>query len=105
MNPILVLTNAPDSEVANRIAGHLVDQGLAACVNILTPCTSIYHWQGRTESAQEIPLLIKTVQSRYMEVETAICKLHPYELPEIVQVPLDSGLPAYLQWLISETNR
>ena len=105
MNPILVLTNAPDSEVAGRIAGHLIEQGLAACVNILAPCTSIYHWQGRIESAQEIPLLIKTIRSRYMEVEAAICKLHPYELPEIVQVPVEGGLPAYLQWMISVTNR
>ncbi len=105
MNPIVVLTNAPDSEVATRIAGHLVDQGLAACVNMLAPCTSIYHWQGRTESAQEIPLLIKTTDSRYMEVEAAICKLHPYELPEIIRVPIEGGLPAYLQWMSTETKR
>lgn len=104
MNPILILTTVPDSEVASHIASHLIDQRLVACVNILAPCTSIYHWQGKTESTQEIPLLIKTTQSRYMEVETAICKLHPYELPEIIQVPLAGGLPAYLQWLTSETN-
>lgn len=105
MNHILVLTNVPEAGVATQLAALLVDQGLAACVNILAPCTSIYHWQGKTESAQEIPLLIKTTQSRYMEVESAICKLHPYELPEIIQVPISGGLPAYLQWLTTETNR
>lgn len=105
MDQILVLTNVPDQTVAANLAEHLIDQGLAACVNILAPCTSIYHWQGKTESAQEIPLLIKTTQSRYMEVEAAICKLHPYELPEIIHVPLSGGLPVYLQWISEETSR
>lgn len=105
MDQILVLTNVPDQTVAATLAEHLVEQGLAACVNILAPCTSIYHWQGKTDSAQEIPLLIKTTQSRYIEVEAAICKLHPYELPEIIHVPVAGGLPAYLQWVSKETTR
>lgn len=105
MDQILVLTNVPDQTSAINLAEHLVEQGLAACVNILAPCTSIYHWQGKTERAQEIPVLIKTTQQRYMEVESAICKLHPYELPEIIHVPLAGGLPAYLQWVSEETSR
>ena len=105
MDQILVLTNVPDATVAETLAEELVEQGLAACVNILAPCTSIYLWQGTTERAQEIPLLIKTTQSRYMEVEASICKLHPYELPEIIHVPLTGGLPAYLQWISKETSR
>jgi periplasmic divalent cation tolerance protein len=105
MKPILVMTNVPDLTVAAALAGHLVEQGLAACVNTLAPCTSIYHWQGKIESAQEIPLLIKTTQDRYIEVEAAICKLHPYELPEIIQVPVAGGLPAYLEWLSKEVSR
>lgn len=105
MNPILVLTNLPDRDTAATVAEHLVAEGLVACVNILAPCTSIYHWQGKIESTQETPLLIKTTQSRYMEVEAAICKLHPYELPEIIQVPVTGGLPAYLAWVATETNR
>ena len=105
MDQILVLTNVPDQTVARTLADHLVGTGLAACVNLLQPCTSIYHWQGKTESAQEIPMLIKTTLSRYMEVESAICKLHPYELPEIIHVPLAGGLPAYLQWITQETSR
>ncbi len=103
MDQILVLTNLPDQTIATRLAEHLVKQGLAACVNILAPVTSIYHWQGKLETAQEIPLLIKTSQSRYMEIEAAICKLHPYETPEILQLPITGGLPAYLAWLSEET--
>jgi periplasmic divalent cation tolerance protein len=105
MDQILVLTNAPDQATALQIAESLVEQRLVACVNVLAPCTSIYHWQGKTESSQEIPLLIKTTLDRYMEVEAAICKLHPYELPEIIHVPFSGGLPAYLQWVTSETSR
>jgi periplasmic divalent cation tolerance protein len=105
MDQILVLTTVPDATVATTMAQQLVEQGLVACVNILAPCTSMYHWQGKIESTQEVPLLIKTTQSRYIEVEAAICKLHPYELPEIIQVPITAGLPAYLQWITTETTR
>jgi len=105
MDQIVVLTNVPDQATATTLAEHLIAQGLAACVNILAPCTSIYHWQGKTESAQEIPLLIKTTLNRYIEVEATICKLHPYELPEIIHVPVTGGLQAYLQWVSKETTR
>ena len=105
MDQIVVLTNVPDQATATTLADHLIAQGLAACVNILAPCTSIYHWQGKTESAQEIPLLIKTTLNRYIEVEATICKLHPYELPEIIHVPVTGGLQAYLQWVSKETTR
>lgn len=105
MDQIIVLTNVPDTAVASMLAERLIGDGLAACVNILAPCRSIYHWQGRTESAEEIPLVIKTSQNRYMEVEALICKLHPYELPEILQVPLSGGHKAYLQWITAETSR
>lgn len=100
---ILVLTNLPDQECAGRIAELLVQRRLAACVNVMAPCTSIYHWQGKTESAREIPLLIKTTRERYPEVEQAIRAHHPYELPEIVHVTIGGGLPAYLEWLSAET--
>lgn len=103
MDQILILTNVPEQALASQLATCLVEQGLAACVHILAPVTSVYRWQGKIESAQEIPLVIKTSQSRYMEVEAAICKLHPYELPEILHVPLAGGLPAYLAWISQET--
>ncbi|OIQ84116.1 divalent-cation tolerance protein CutA [mine drainage metagenome] len=105
MDQILVLTNVPDQTVAATLAEHLVEHGLAACVNILAPCTSIYRWRGKTARTQEIPLLIKTTRIRYLEVEASICKLHPYELPEIIHVPVEGGLPAYLTWVSEETSR
>lgn len=103
-SPLLVLTNLPDQASAENLARELVEQKLAACVNILAPCTSIYRWQGSIENATEIPLLIKTASAAYPALEDAIRRLHPYELPEIVQVPLSGGLPAYIQWLIGETH-
>lgn len=105
MEYILVLSNLPDRTSAASLAETLVSRGLAACVNILASCTSIYHWQGKTESAQEIPILIKTTLARYAEVELTIRELHPYELPEIIHVPVTGGLPAYLAWVSQETSR
>ena len=102
---LLVLTNLPDQNSANRIAERLISDRLAACVNLLAPCTSIYHWAGKVESATEIPLLIKTTRERYAAVEQCILELHPYELPEILHVPTIGGLPAYLQWIVQETAR
>lgn len=100
---ILVLTNLPDPQSAARLAERLIGERLAACVNILAPCTSIYRWQGKIESTQEIPLLIKTLRAHYGKVEQAIRAHHPYELPEIVAVPIEAGLPAYLAWVAGET--
>lgn len=105
MDSILVLSNLPDQASAAKLAELLVERGEAACVNILAPCTSIYHWQGKTESAQEIPLLIKTTLAQYAAVEQTIRTHHPYELPEIIHVPITGGLPAYLAWLAQETTR
>jgi periplasmic divalent cation tolerance protein len=100
---LLVLTNAPDVATAERIARHLVEERLAACVNRLGPCRSVYRWQGAVEEAEEIPLLIKTTAARYPAVEAAIRALHPYELPEVVAVRIERGLPAYLAWVAQET--
>jgi periplasmic divalent cation tolerance protein len=104
MRALLVLTNLPDTASAQALADHVVSEKLAACVNILAPCRSVYRWQGRIESAEEVPLLIKTTTSRYPELESAIRARHPYELPEIVAVPLSHGLPAYLDWVATETT-
>ena len=103
MEAILVITSLPDREVAQRLAGRLVEERLAACVNILAPCESVYRWQGRIETAQEITLLIKTLGAHYGKVEKTIRQCHPYELPEIIAVPITAGLPAYLEWLVAET--
>lgn len=100
---LLVLTNLPDDPAARRMAAMLVESRLAACVNILAPCRSAYRWQGQIEEAGEVPMLIKTTTLRYAELEEAIRAAHPYELPEIVAVPLARGLPAYLAWVAGET--
>lgn len=101
---LLVLTNLPDADTAQRMADTLVQSRAAACVNILAPCTSIYRWQDRVETAHEVPLLIKTTRSAYARLEEAIRAQHPYELPEIIAVPVEAGLPGYLQWIIQETT-
>lgn len=101
---IIVLTNLPDAASAQALATALVTQRLAACVNILAPCQSVYRWEGEIETAQEIPLLIKSTRSRYPELQAAIRAGHPYELPEIVAVPVELGLAGYLDWVASETR-
>jgi periplasmic divalent cation tolerance protein len=104
MNGLLVVTNLPDRESAEELATLLIDRRLAACVNILGPCTSVYRWQGEIQRDEEYRLLIKTVSARYADLESAIRASHPYELPEIIAVPIAHGLPAYLQWVESETR-
>lgn len=100
---LLVFTSLPDAASAETLASALIGRRLAACVNILAPCTSIYRWQGATETATEVPVLIKTTPARYAALEAAIRARHPYELPEIVAVPVTQGLPGYLDWIVAET--
>ena len=102
---LVVLTNCPDEQAADRIALALVEQGLAACVNRLAPVRSIYRWQGNVERATEVPLLVKTTRDRYGDVEQAIRHLHPYEIPEIIALPIAAGHAAYLRWIELETAR
>jgi len=104
MNILLVLTNLPSRESAASLAQFLVDEQLAACVNILAPCRSVYRWKGSVETADEVPLLIKTTEERYPALEAAIRERHPYEIPEIVAVQIVAGLPDYLAWLAAETQ-
>ena len=101
----LVITNCPDEETANRIALAVVEAKLAACVNILPRVQSIYRWQGVVESAAEVPLLIKTTAAAYPALEAAIRERHPYDVPEIIALPITAGLPAYLNWLAAETRQ
>ena len=101
---LLVLTHLPDRAAAQKLASAAIEERAAACVNILGACTSVYRWQGAVETAEEIPLLIKTTAARYAVLEGVIRRLHPYELPEIIAVPLTRGLPAYLQWVEDATR-
>ena len=104
MEAIVVLTNLPDQASAERLAHKLVETKIAACVNILAPCVSIYRWQGAIETAQEVPVLIKTLRAHYHKLEQAVRECHPYALLEIIALPVTAGLPAYLSWIASETT-
>ena len=103
MSALLVLTNLPDRAAAEALAAQLVQQRVAACVNILAPCRSVYRLQGEVQHEEEHPMLIKTTLERYPALEQAIRAGHPYELPEIVAVPIERGLPEYLRWIAEET--
>jgi periplasmic divalent cation tolerance protein len=103
-NALLVTTNLPDAASAAKLARQLIEARAAACVNQLAPCTSTYRWQGKIETATEVPLLIKTTQAAYPRLEKLIQAAHPYELPEIIAVPVTIGLPAYLDWVAAETS-
>ena len=96
---LIAICSCPDRAVAESIANHLVEHNLAACVNITSEVTSIYKWEGQKEMAKERLLLIKTANSCYDALEAAIKQLHPYELPEIIAVPLERGEPHYLSWI------
>ena len=104
MNTLLVLTNLPDRASAERLADMVVEGNLAACVNILAPCRSVYRWKGAVQHDEEHPMLIKTTGERYPALERALRAGHPYELPEIIALPIERGLPAYLQWVAAETK-
>ena len=101
---LLVLTTLPDEETARRIARDMVERGLAACVSIGAPIRSVYRWQGEIEEAVEIPLTLKTADVRYDALEQALRAAHPYELPEIVALPVERGLDAYLHWVDETTG-
>jgi periplasmic divalent cation tolerance protein len=97
------MTNMPDRRAALLLADALVERRLAACVNIIDGCTSVYRWQGAVASEREMPVLIKTRTRLYQAVEAVICELHPYQLPEIVAIPVQTGSEGYLSWLAAET--
>ncbi|MCC7041716.1 MAG: divalent-cation tolerance protein CutA [Burkholderiales bacterium] len=100
---ILVLTSLPDQGAASTLARTLLTGRLAACVNIGAPVDSMYHWKGELETAREVPVSIKTRAALYGAVEAAIVAAHPYELPEVVAVPLTHGLDRYLDWIVTQT--
>jgi periplasmic divalent cation tolerance protein len=104
MATLLVLTNVPERAAAERLADMLVERQLAACVNILAPCRSVYRWKGAVQHDEEHPMLIKTTAECYPALEQALRAAHPYELPEIIALPIERGLPAYLEWVAGETR-
>jgi periplasmic divalent cation tolerance protein len=105
MNDILlVITNLPDAASAEKLARQLIEARAAACVNQLAPCSSTYRWKDKIEISTEVLLLIKTSRAAYPSLEILIRKAHPYELPEIIAVPVTAGLPAYLDWVSGEAT-
>ncbi len=97
----IIFCTCPDKDTAEKMARLLVTDNKAACVNILPGITSIYAWKGQVESAQEHLLLIKAHKDHYQAIEQTLHDHHPYELPEIIAVSIDRGLPEYLHWIDS----
>jgi periplasmic divalent cation tolerance protein len=100
---LLVLTNLPDTASAQSLARVLVESRLAACVNLMPGVQSFYRWQGAIEQANEVTLLIKTTRRHYVQLQQAIISHHPYEVPEVIAMPVTDGHPAYLRWVATET--
>lgn len=95
----IVLTTCGSEEEAERIARYLVENLLAACVNVIPHIKSVYRWQNKVESEQEWLLVVKTTAKNFDQVREAIRGLHSYELPECVSIAIDDGSVAYLQWI------
>jgi periplasmic divalent cation tolerance protein len=101
---LLVLTTTPSRAEAERIADRLVEEGLAACVQVAGPIWSVYRWEGKLERSEEWRCQAKCLRECYPQVEAAIRTLHPYQVPEIVAVPVAGGYEAYLTWLRQESG-
>lgn len=103
MRPLVCLATCPDADTARRIAGALVEARLAACVNLLPGVHSIYRWEGQVCSGDEVMLVIKTSQARLEALTDRFRELHPFEVPELVALPVEGGLAAYLHWIGAST--
>ena len=104
MNTILVvLCTCPDENTARALASGLVENRLAACVNVLPGIRSIYRWQGAVQEDGEVLLVAKTSRETFPELESWLAEHHPYDLPEVIALPVERGLPAYLEWVAQET--
>ena len=101
---VLLLSTTPDGEVARTISRALVEEGLAACVNFLPGITSVYRWRGAVETNSEHLLLIKTRSGQVDGLLKRLPALHPYDVPEVITLPITSGYPPYLQWILDSTG-
>ncbi len=100
----IVFSTIDDVHKAQQLATTLVNEKLAACVNIIPSVWSVYHWQGTVEKAVENLLIIKTSEERLDELMDRLRELHPYDLPEIIALPVETGLPEYLRWVVEITS-
>lgn len=103
-DPIVILCTCPDTASAGQLAKKLVSEKLAACVNVLPQVTSYYVWDGQQEEGQEVQLIIKSRRTLYGVLQQRIQELHPYDVPEIIALPIVAGLPTYLQWVQEQTD-
>ena len=101
---MLVLTTLPSAEAAAELAKAVVEEKLAACANLLPAVRSIYRWQGRVQDESEVLVLFKTRQEHFERLKARLLELHPYEIPEVLAVPVEQGYQAYLDWLGQETR-
>jgi periplasmic divalent cation tolerance protein len=96
---LIVLSTFPDKDTAQRIARALVEDGLVACVNVLPGVQSIYRWEDRVEAAEEVLAVMKTTEEAYPRLEARLKELHPYEVPEIIALPVERAEAAYAKWV------
>ena len=101
---LVVLCTCPDEAVARTLAAGLVEHRLAACVNVLPELRSIYRWQGRVHDDGECLMVIKTARRTYGDMEKWLADHHPYDVPEVIALPVDKGLPDYIEWVARETK-
>ncbi|HET9751851.1 MAG TPA: divalent-cation tolerance protein CutA [Myxococcales bacterium] len=101
---MLVFTTLPGAEAAAELAKAVVGEKLAACANLLPAVRSIYRWQGRVQDESEVLVLFKTRQEHFERLKARLLELHPYEIPEVLAVPVEQGYQAYLDWLAQETR-
>jgi periplasmic divalent cation tolerance protein len=99
---IVVFTTCASADEARRIAGELIAQRLAACVNLLPPVRSVYHWKGAIEEGEETLMIIKSTRPLFEQLQAAIARLHSYEVPEIIALPIVAGAASYLAWMSQE---
>jgi periplasmic divalent cation tolerance protein len=104
LEPIVVLVTCGSEEEALRIANALVEEHLAACVNLVSPIRSIYRWEGKIWDEKEWFLIIKTQKKRFQELEKKVKSLHSYSVPEIISLPIVEGSSSYLNWIVSNTK-
>lgn len=102
---VVVLSNAPDVQLAKRIAHMLVEEHLAACVNLGVPGLSMYMWQGVLEGAEEVPMVMKTTRGQLQALVERLKQLHPYEVPEVLVLPVLGGLQSYMDWVRDQARR
>ncbi|MBF0623031.1 MAG: divalent-cation tolerance protein CutA [Magnetococcales bacterium] len=101
---LIVFSTAPDSESADSLARVLVEEQLAACVHVMPVGHSYYVWEGKMNRDQELGLIIKTHADQYKALQARLLVLHPYDVPEILAIPVSHGLPAYLNWLFESVK-